>query len=52
MSSMEEHFLSAGYVLVRSGTHDVHSVREELLKVDAVKRRPRTDWSGRLNLLH
>jgi DNA-binding Lrp family transcriptional regulator len=37
MSLMEEHFFSAGYVLVRAGTHDVHSVRDELLKIDGVR---------------
>ncbi|MGA8612851.1 MAG: Lrp/AsnC ligand binding domain-containing protein [Xanthobacteraceae bacterium] len=37
MSQMEEHFFSAGYVLIRAGAHDVHSVREELLKVDGVR---------------
>lgn len=37
MSSMEEHFFSAGYVLTRVGAHDVHTVREELLKVDGVR---------------
>jgi DNA-binding Lrp family transcriptional regulator len=37
MSQMEEHFFSAGYVLIRAGAHDVHTVREELSKVDGVR---------------
>jgi DNA-binding Lrp family transcriptional regulator len=37
MSAMEEHFFSAGYVLVRAGVQDVHTVRDELLKVDGVR---------------
>jgi len=37
MALMEEHFFSAGYVLVRAGAHDVHAIREELLKVDGVR---------------
>lgn len=37
MSLLEDHFFSAGYVLVRAGNHDVHTVREELSKVDGVR---------------
>jgi DNA-binding Lrp family transcriptional regulator len=37
MSPMEEHFFSAGYVLIRAGNHDVHTVRNELLKVEGVR---------------
>jgi DNA-binding Lrp family transcriptional regulator len=37
MSLMAEHLFSAGYVLVRAGDHDVHTLRNELLKVDGVR---------------
>src|ERR1700749_4298379 len=37
MSSMEQLFFSAGYILIKAGAADVHVVREELLKVDGVR---------------
>ena len=37
MSSMEEHFFSAGYILIKVGSHDVHDVRDKLLAVDGVR---------------
>ena len=39
MSSMEEHFFSAGDILIKVGSHDAHDVRESFWRVD-VKDRP------------
>ena len=36
MSLMEERYMSAGYVLVRTGVSDVSAVRDKLLKVSGV----------------
>jgi hypothetical protein len=34
--SLTDNIFSAGYVLIRAGNHDVHTIRDELLKIEGV----------------